>query len=137
MNLSIGIITLNAKYIHTSLSLRYLRNAARSAGLKNVWIKEFVINHPTWKIAAEIQKRKPDVLGVSIYIWNRAQSFELIEFLRKQNPDIRIAVGGPEVSFEKELSRHYTTIAGEGETKWVEYLGYAIKKQLPPEATLK
>jgi len=137
MDLSIGIITLNAKYIHTSLSLRYLRNAARSAGLKNVWIKEFVINHPTWKIAAEIQKRKPDVLGVSIYIWNRAQSFELIEFLRKQNPDIRIAIGGPEVSFEKELSRHYTTIAGEGETKWVEYLGYAIKEQLPSEATLK
>ena len=36
MNPSIGIVTLNAKFIHSSLSLRYLRNAARRAGFKNV-----------------------------------------------------------------------------------------------------
>ena len=62
---SIGLVTLNAKYIHSSLSLRYLRNAARDAGHKNVWIKEFVINQPVWKIASEIQKQKPDILGMS------------------------------------------------------------------------
>ncbi|MCH8209024.1 MAG: cobalamin B12-binding domain-containing protein, partial [Nitrospinae bacterium] len=86
MELSIGIVTLNARYVHTSLSLRYLRNAARNAGYGNVWIEEFVINRPTWKIAAAIQKRKPDVLGLSVYIWNRTQSFELIELLKKQSP---------------------------------------------------
>ena len=137
MDLSIGIITLNAKFIHSSLSLRYLRNAARASSFKNVWIDEFVINQPTWKIAAEIQKRKPDVLGVSIYIWNRTQSFELIELLKKQNPEIRIAIGGPEVSFEKELSPHYTILAGEGEMKWVEYLNFAQNNQIPPDETLK
>ena len=86
---SIGLVTLNAKYIHSSLSLRYLRNAARDAGHKNVWIKEFVINQPVWKIASEIQKFKPDILGVGIYIWNRSQSFELIERLKKQKKPVR------------------------------------------------
>ncbi len=137
MELSIGIVTLNARYVHTSLSLRYLRNAARNAGCGNVWIEEFVINRPTWKIAAAIQKRKPDVLGLSVYIWNRTQSFELIELLKKQTPDLRIVVGGPEVSFEKQLSSDYTTIAGEGEQKWVEYLGYIKDGQSPPDDVLK
>ena len=51
MQHSIGLITLNAKFIHASLGLRYLRNVARDEGHKNVWIKEFVINQPVWKIA--------------------------------------------------------------------------------------
>ena len=97
MKRSIGLITLNAKFIHTALSFRYLRNAARTAGYQNVLIHEFVINQPVWKIAAEIQQRQPDILGLSIYIWNRHQSFELIERLRKQNPELKIVIGGPEV----------------------------------------
>ena len=136
-NISIGIITLNAKFVHSSLSLRYLRNAARAEDYSNVWIEEFVINVPTWKIAAEILKHKPDVLGISIYIWNRNQSFELIEHLKKQNPKIRIAIGGPEVSFEESTYPHCTILAGEGETKWVEYLDYARKNETPPEETIE
>jgi radical SAM superfamily enzyme YgiQ (UPF0313 family) len=137
INISIGIITLNAKYVHSSLSLRYLRNAARDAGYTNVWIEEFVINLPTWKIAAEIQKHNPDVLGVSIYIWNRHQSFELIEHLKKQNPNIRIAIGGPEVSFEKTPHADCTILAGEGEAKWVEYLDYVRKDETPSDKTIE
>ena len=131
MNPSIGIVTLNAKFIHSSLSLRYLRNAARQAGFDHVWIKEFIIHQPTWKIAAEILKQAPDVLGLSVYIWNRKQCFELLEYLQKQSPDLKIVLGGPEVSFEKELPRDYTLIAGEGENKWVEYLHITAKGETP------
>lgn len=137
MTTSIGIITLNARFIHSSLSLRYLRNAARRAGYENVWIQEFTINQPLWKIAAEIQQQKPQILGVSIYIWNRTQSFELIELLKKQNPNLAIVIGGPEVSFEKKISAATTTIAGEGETKWVECLESLIKGETPSEETLQ
>ncbi|MZG54063.1 MAG: DUF4080 domain-containing protein [Nitrospinae bacterium] len=136
MELSIGLITLNAKFIHSSLSLRYLRNAARDAGYKNVWIKEFVINQPVWKIASEIQKLKPDVLGVGIYIWNRSQSFELIERLQKQNPNLKIVIGGPEVSFETETSLDCPVISGEGEKKWVEYLQIINKGGIPSKEIL-
>lgn len=136
MNPSIGIVTLNAKFIHSSLSLRYLRNAARRAGFEDVWIQEFIINQPVWKIAAEILKQKPDVLGLSVYIWNRRQSLELLEHLQKQSPNLKIVLGGPEVSFEPELPDGYTLIAGEGEAKWVEYLNFAAKGESPPEETL-
>ena len=32
MSLSIGLVTLNAKFIHSSLSIRYLRNVAQNEG---------------------------------------------------------------------------------------------------------
>jgi anaerobic magnesium-protoporphyrin IX monomethyl ester cyclase len=136
MPLSIALVTLNAKFIHSSLSLRYLRNAARGAGFDDVWLGEFTVHQPTWKIAAEIQKHRPHVLGVSIYIWNRAQSFELIEMLKKQNPDLKVVIGGPEVSFEPELSPEYITIAGEGEAKWIECLDHIKRNATPTPETL-
>ncbi len=136
MKQSIGLVTLNAKFIHSSLGLRYLRNAARDAGYENVWIKEFVINQPIWKIASEIQRLKPDVLGLGIYIWNRSQSFELIERLQKQNPNLKIVIGGPEVSFETETSIDCPVISGEGEKKWIEYLNIINKEETLSEDTL-
>ena len=136
MRRSIGLITLNAKFIHSSLSLRYLRNASRNAGYENVWIREFVINQPVWKIAAEIQKLKPEVLGVGIYIWNRSQSLELIERLQKQMPGLKIVVGGPEVSFEKDNALPFPIISGEGEKKWLEFLELTCKEETPSEEVL-
>ena len=136
MKRSIGLITLNAKFIQTALSLRYLRNSARAVGFENVWMREFVINQPIWKIAAEISRLQPDILGVSIYIWNRSQSFELIERLKKHNPELEIVIGGPEVSFESKLSDQYTTISGEGESKWVEFLQYKQRNQTIPQNAL-
>ncbi|QPJ62881.1 MAG: DUF4080 domain-containing protein [Candidatus Nitronauta litoralis] len=137
MQPSIGLITLNAKFIHSSLSLRSLRNAARNAGYHSAWIREFTINQPIWKIAAEVQKQNPDILGISIYIWNRQKSLELIEMLQKQKPEIKIVVGGPEVSFDDEPPAGCTLIAGEGEAKWVEYLGFACEGNLPPANVLE
>ncbi len=137
MDLSIGIVTLNAKYIHTSLSLRYLRNAARRAGHRNVWIQEFTINQPLWKIAAAILEQKPDVLGVSVYIWNRRESFDLIDRLKKQLPDLAVVIGGPEVSFEPEPPRDCTVISGEGESKWVEFLAMKARGETPARETLE
>ena len=136
MKRSIGLITLNAKFIQTALSLRYLRNSARAVGFQNVWMREFVINQPVWKIAAEVSQLRPDILGVSIYIWNRSQSFELIERLKKQNPELEIVIGGPEVSFESKLSDQYTTISGEGESKWVEFLQYKQRNDKIPKNVL-
>ena len=136
MSSSIGLVTLNAKFIHSSLSIRYLRNVTKNEGFDNVWIQEFVISQPIWKVAAEILSKKPNILGVSIYIWNRGQSLELIERLKKQDPSIRIAIGGPEVSFDMTSSDQYTVIAGEGEKKWVEFLQHFKKKILPTVETL-
>ena len=137
MSPSIGLVTLNAKFIHSSLSIRYLRNVTKNEGFDNIWIQEFVIGQPIWKVAAEILSKKPNILGISIYIWNRGQSLELIERLKKQDPSIRIIIGGPEVSFDMTSTDQYTVIAGEGEKKWVEFLEHFQKKTLPSDKILK
>ena len=136
-NLNIGLVTLNARFVHVALSLRYLRNAALNAGFIDVWLKEYTIDQPVWKIAADIQRHKPDTIGLSIYIWNRLQSFQLIELLQKQNPHLSIVLGGPEVSFEPEITTGYTVIGGEGEDKWVEYLHYIQRCETPPREVLE
>ena len=136
-DLNIGLVTLNARFVHVAISLRYLRNAARANGFNNVWIKEFTIDQPVWKIAADIQHHQPDVVGISIYVWNRMQSFQLVELLRKQNSGIAIVVGGPEVSFESEIHDGYTVIGGEGENKWVEYLQFIERSEIPKKEVVQ
>ncbi len=134
---SVGLVTLNSRYMHIALALRCLRNAARAAGFANTWLAEYTIQTPTWKIAAELLARRPAVLGVSIYIWNRRQSLELIELLKKQDPALRIVIGGPEVSFETAPPSPYVdvVIAGEGERKWVECLQLWAAGEAPAAAT--
>ena len=83
-----------------------------------------------------LQELRPEILGVSVYIWNRGQSFELIERLKKQIPELEIVIGGPEVSFETRLSDRYTTISGEGENKWVEFLQYQQRNETVPQNVL-
>jgi len=137
---SIGLITINAKFIHSSLGLRYLRNAARSAGYENVWIQEFALGQPIWKISAEILKKNPSVIGIGIYIWNRIQSFELIERLKKQSPEIKIIIGGPEISFDEpdfQDDSIFALISGEAEKKWVDALEHIENNQSPAPETLK
>lgn len=121
---SIGLVTLNAKYVHLALSLRYLRNAARSAGFGNVWLREYTVRTPLEQMAADLAALRPDVLGFSIYIWNRERSLALIERVKRLLPAVQIVIGGPEVSFETAapLPEIDAVIAGEGEVKWVEFL---------------
>lgn len=145
MSLSIGLVTINAKYVHLALSLRYLRNAARKAGFGDVWLREYTLKTPGWKMASELAGLTPHqgadhktVLGFSVYIWNRLETFALIERLKKQDPALVIVVGGPEVSFESGPPTPYIdfVIGGEGERKWVECLQHVAEGRAPDAATL-
>ncbi|MBI4082274.1 MAG: DUF4080 domain-containing protein [Candidatus Lambdaproteobacteria bacterium] len=137
MDASIGLVTINASWSHLALALRYLRNAARAAGFTRVWLREFTLKTPLWKMAAEIMAGSPRLLGFSVYIWNREETFALIELVKKQNPAVTIVVGGPEVSFEAGPPSPYIdeVIAGEGETKWVELLRLWAEGRTPDVAT--
>ncbi len=121
---SIGLVTLNAKYVHVALSLRYLRNAARAAGFANVWLREYTVRTPLDAMVEELVALAPAVLGFSVYIWNREPTFALIERVKRRLPGTAIVIGGPEVSFEPgpPIPEVDVVIAGEGERKWVEFL---------------
>lgn len=134
---SIGLVTLNARFVHMALSLRYLRNVAKSIGFPNTWISEYTIQTPPWKMAAEIMAHNPAVLGFSIYIWNRQPTLALIELLKKQNPALLVVVGGPEVSFDPQPPPYVdVVISGEGEEKWAQLLHTWARGETPRKADL-
>ena len=122
--MKVVLAAINAKFTHTSLAVRYLTEAARSFNIEAV---EYNINQDLAQIAADIHSRKPDILGLSCYIWNINQVLQVISDLRQVNPDLTIILGGPEVSFDID---HWLTnypdidfiVAGEGEEALVRFL---------------
>lgn len=99
--MKIVLATLNAKYIHASLALRYLRAYARE-DFPNLDLCEYTIKDTPMNVAADIHKRRPDVVGFSCYIWNIEETITIIQMLRKTNPQLKIVLGGPEVSYDSE-----------------------------------
>ncbi|SNT17021.1 Radical SAM superfamily enzyme YgiQ, UPF0313 family [Anaerovirgula multivorans] len=93
------LTTLNAKFIHTNLAIRYLRNSINDSDIK-IELVEFTINHSQEYIIKEIYKLQPDIVGFSCYIWNIEMIHQISRLLKKIMPDITIIFGGPEVSFE-------------------------------------
>jgi anaerobic magnesium-protoporphyrin IX monomethyl ester cyclase len=97
--MKIVLATLNAKYIHSSLALRYLRAYARR-DFPDIELCEYTIKDVTLQVVADIYKRNPDVVGFSCYIWNIEETIPIIRTLRKIKPDVKIVLGGPEVSYD-------------------------------------
>ncbi len=98
---TIVLCTLNAKYIHASLGLRYLRaNMGDLAGQTTV--REFTIARPAQDLADELLALQPAIIGFGVYIWNIVQTTELVRLLKAARPDVKIVLGGPEVSYEWE-----------------------------------
>jgi len=96
--MNIILTTLNAKYIHTNLAIRYLKAYARPEF--DPAIVEFTIKEPTLNIVTELYQRKPDVVGFSCYIWNIEETIKVIQMLRAVSPNTKIVLGGPEVSYD-------------------------------------
>ncbi|GIM46672.1 B12-binding domain-containing radical SAM protein [Collibacillus ludicampi] len=97
--MKIVLATLNAKYIHSSLALRYLRAYARR-DFPDIDLCEYTIKDVAINVVADIYKRNPDVVGFSCYIWNIEETIPIIQMLRKIKPDVKIVLGGPEVSYD-------------------------------------
>ncbi|AZR72130.1 B12-binding domain-containing radical SAM protein [Anoxybacter fermentans] len=124
--MKILLTTLNSKFIHSNLALRYLRSYCRNLPLK-IELKEFNINQNLDYILAEIYKTKADLVAFSCYIWNIIPTLQLCGNLKKIKPDLKIVLGGPEVSFDSEnILRDHPyldyIVRGEGEETFYELL---------------
>lgn len=110
------IITLNSKFIHTSLALRLLYVATYKKF--DIDFKEYTIKDDLSQIVADILSQNIDVLAISTYIWNCDYVKELVKLIKKEK-DIKIILGGPEVTYEPEyFLRNYEidyVLSGEGE----------------------
>ena len=98
--MKILLTTLNSKFIHTNLAIRYLRESVKD--LVKVDVREYTINNQLDYILKDIYKHDYDVVLFSTYIWNIYDIVKLCENLKKVKPEIKIGLGGPEVTYDSE-----------------------------------
>lgn len=135
--MNVLVTTLNSKFIHTALSVRYLKryyDAYKGSLETTVEFQEFTINHQLDDVVEEIVFGYYDVVAFSCYIWNIEQTIKIAETLKKIQPSIRILFGGPEVTHETELLMEQTeaidyVLVGEGEESFLQFVRSAEKKE--------
>lgn len=135
----IVLATLNARYSHTSFGLRcLLANLGPYRALTT--LREFTIGQLPLAIVEQLLADEPTLIGFGIYIWNVAETTAVIELVRALRPDIRVVIGGPEVSYEYQdtaifrLADHLIT--GEGDVAFRELLA-ALDTGHPPPKVIK
>lgn len=111
------LTTLNAKYIHTSLALRWLYVANKDKF--DISFKEYVIKEEVTTIVDDLLLQNPNVIGLSVYIWNVEKVKLLIDLIKEKSPQTIVIVGGPEVTYEPDyFVENWNVdylISGEGE----------------------
>jgi radical SAM superfamily enzyme YgiQ (UPF0313 family) len=116
------LATLNSKYIHSNVAIRLLYSLYKDN--YHIEWKEFTIKESIEKIAEQCLHY--DVIAFSCYIWNIIPTLKLIKALKKEKPEIKILLGGPEVSYEWESLMDENPvdyiITGEGEIPFGEFL---------------
>ncbi|MEL7649694.1 MAG: DUF4080 domain-containing protein [Sedimentibacter sp.] len=138
--MKILLTTLDSKFIHANLAVRYLKKFCRDDGF-DIEIKEFTINQKQEYILGEIFSANPDIVCFSCYIWNIEFVKELSYIIKEAKSSIQILYGGPEVSFEVEKlmeEQPYAdfVIFGEGEATFREFL-LEYHKQYPDFGAVK
>jgi radical SAM superfamily enzyme YgiQ (UPF0313 family) len=131
----IVLTTLNAKYIHAAFGLRYLM--ANLGVLKpGAEIVEFDINQRPLDIAEMLLAREPKILGFGVYIWNVAETTEVIAAIKRVRPELIVVLGGPEVSYETEeqaiVALADYVITGEADLKFAEVCRQLLRGETPP-----
>lgn len=98
-SMTILLSTLNARYAHASLGLRYLL-ANMGPLQEQTRLQEFVIGAKTTDIVERLLAHQPRIIGFGIYIWNVEETTRVVAMLKRVAPQVAIVLGGPEVSFE-------------------------------------
>lgn len=129
--------TLNAKYIHVNLAIRLLYELNKdNKGLE--W-KEFTIKEDKDEMAEHCAQF--DVVAFSCYIWNITPTLEVAKKIKALNPNTKILLGGPEVSYEWQniisLEEIDYIITGEGEIPFKKFLDSYPDVELIPNLVNK
>jgi radical SAM superfamily enzyme YgiQ (UPF0313 family) len=135
-----GIIltTINARYMHASLGLRWLY--ANLGELQaQACIQEYCLTDQITDIAEKIIRNDPEIVGVGVYIWNAVEIQQLVAILKRVAPAIRIVLGGPEVShlpLRVDLREADYLIQGEGELAFPNLCRSLLAGQAPAETII-
>ena len=113
------LTTLNSKFIHSNLALRYLKASLKHLPLTLI-MDEFTINDHLERVVGDIYRHNPDIIALSCYIWNIRETLMVVESIKKVIPDSVVVLGGPEVSYDsvsllEENTEVDVLVNGEGE----------------------
>ena len=127
--MKILLTTLNSKFIHTNLAIRYLNQMVKDIEGINVEMREYTINNELDFILKDIYSNNYDVILFSTYIWNINDIVKICNNLKKVNKDITIALGGPEVTYDSiDAMKKYDFVDyilyGEGELIFRDFTKY-------------
>lgn len=132
--MDIVLATINAKYIHASVGLRYLRANLGDLRERSM-IMEFTGNERPVDIVERLLAETPRVIGLGVYIWNAEASLSVVRMLRAVAPHVHIVLGGPEVSHETEQQEicrlAQFVITGEGENAFAELARHLLAGRPP------
>lgn len=126
------LTTLNSKFIHTNLAIRYIHSYSKALfdsldDKYELFIQEYTINNSVDYILKKIVSLNVDIVAFSVYIWNVDDIARLSKNIKLVRPDIKIIWGGPEVSYDVEHQmKSYEfvdyIIYGEGEKSFFELI---------------
>lgn len=121
------IAAINSQYVHLNLAVRYLKKYTETNSNIKVEIYETNINNQLLNIIKDIFELNPDKIIFSTYIWNKEYVFEIVKEIKKVLPNVKIILGGPEVSFgwEKIMEENPeidSILIGEGEKVFLNFL---------------
>lgn len=111
--MKILLTTLNSQYVHSNPALKYLYTVSADTSA-DVELREFTINNEPNYIYGELVRANYDLVCFSCYIWNIELTKAIAADLKKARPDVKIALGGPEVSFNAHIFMQ--------ENPWVDYV---------------
>ena len=84
----------NSKYIHSSLAPWCLAAGMNTYAPEIPWaVKEGTINQPMEQLVGEIIKETPDIVGFSVYIWNKEITLQAVQALKQQNKNCIVVLG--------------------------------------------
>ncbi|MEG2711832.1 MAG: DUF4080 domain-containing protein [Clostridia bacterium] len=123
--MKILLTTLNSKYVHTNLALKYIYKVLEK--ISNVSIKEYTINMQIDNIVMDITENSYDLIAFSVYIWNVEYTLKVCNILKQICPETKIVLGGPEVTYSsekilKENAQIDYVMLGEGEEVYPSFI---------------
>lgn len=123
------------------LAAGYLKMYARHCGLEEFYDIEifpprFANTLSDCGLVEEILARDPWMVGFTCYLWNIDRTLWIASRLKERRPEIRIIVGGPEITADNAWVLQSPAIdfaaIGEGEQTFSELLGVLREHRLPP-----
>lgn len=115
------LVAINAKYIHSNPAVYSLQKSCRQYSrqfgieLGEVLVQEYTINQSHESIYYRIVAENPDIVAFSVYIWNLEVVRRLAADLKAVRPELKVWMGGPEVSYGTEHKNLTFDVVMEGE----------------------